>query len=335
MKKLSLVIGLLLMFSSVFAQNEITIQAIKQISVASSVLNGKQDIKASHYRLVEIDMQALRAGLKQAAHQNNRRKKADVWLQLPMPNGKMMSYRIVENSTMAPGLAAKFPEIKAYDGYGESNTIAKFDLTPKGFHAMIMKPGEPIVFIDPYSATDTRYYMVYNIKDFITKKRMRCEVITPPTQTAIFPLKTKFATPYTNCQLKKYRLALAATYSYTQFTGGTKATALAAEVTTVNRINGIYETDAGITLELISNNEDIICDYTGCPTSPPGPNGVRPYTSGDTEALFAENQVNVTLIIGASNYDIGHVVDAFPATTPDGKVRPSVKTTILKRFRRS
>ena len=108
MKKLSLVIGLLLMFSSVFAQNEITIQAIKQISVASSVLNGKQDIKASHYRLVEIDMQALRAGLKQAAHQNSRRKKADVWLQLPMPNGKMMSYRIVENSTMAPGLAAKY-----------------------------------------------------------------------------------------------------------------------------------------------------------------------------------------------------------------------------------
>ena len=130
----------------------------------------------------------------------------------------------------------------------------------------------------------------------------------------LFPLSPQFSTPFTNCALKKYRLALAATYSYTQFNGGTKATALAAEVTAVNRINGIYETDAGVTMQLISNNVDVICDYAGCPTTPVG---AQPYTSGNAAALLSENQIDTDLIIGSANYDLGHVLDAF-AGNPNG-----------------
>lgn len=142
----------LLMLPAAFAQNKIVIHAVRDVSsTPRAILHEKPTIKASHYRLVEINIKQLHLGLMKAKHITHSQSNSNLWLELPLPDGKMASYAVFENTTMSPGLAAKFPNIKAYDGYGKSGELVKFDLTPKGFHAMIMKPGEPIVFIDPYS----------------------------------------------------------------------------------------------------------------------------------------------------------------------------------------
>lgn len=70
----------------------------------------------------------------------------------------------MENSTMHPELGAKYPEIRTYDAYGvdDSSELVTLDITPQGFHAMILSPGKSPIFIDPLKREDTQYYMVYS-----------------------------------------------------------------------------------------------------------------------------------------------------------------------------
>ncbi len=73
---------------------------------------------------------------------------------------------------------------------------------------------------------------------------------------------------------------MAATAQYTQFQGGTVDAALSAETTTINRVNGVYEIDMAITMQIIANNNLII--YTD-PAD-------QPYTHGDPGVMITENQ---------------------------------------------
>ena len=99
------------------------------------------------------------------------------------------------------------------------------------------------------------------------------------------------------CELRTYRLALAATGEYTQFHGGTVAGALAAQVTTMNRVNGVFERDMAIHMNIISNNDLII--YTN--------GNSDPYTNSSGGTMLGENISNCNSVIGSANYDIGHV----------------------------
>ncbi len=98
-------------------------------------------------------------------------------------------------------------------------------------------------------------------------------------------------------QLRVYELANAATGEYTAFHGGSVPQALAAVVTAINRVTGIYETELSIRLALVGNNASLI--YTNAATDP--------YTNNDGNTMLNENQANVDGVIGNANYDIGHV----------------------------
>jgi hypothetical protein len=95
----------------------------------------------------------------------------------------------------------------------------------------------------------------------------------------------------------QYRLALAATGEYTAFHGGTKALALAAMTTTINRVNGIFEKDVAVRMVLVANTDLLI--YTDGATDP--------YTNNSGSAMLPQNQTNTDLLIGPANYDVGHV----------------------------
>ncbi len=98
-------------------------------------------------------------------------------------------------------------------------------------------------------------------------------------------------------QLRTYRLAMAATGEYTQFHGGTVPLALAAIVTAMNRVNGIYEREVAIRMVLVADTDDLI--YTDGTSDP--------YTNNDGSTMLGENQSNIDAVIGSANYDIGHV----------------------------
>ncbi|MBK8382630.1 MAG: hypothetical protein IPL16_12235 [Ignavibacteria bacterium] len=101
----------------------------------------------------------------------------------------------------------------------------------------------------------------------------------------------------TGQQLRTYRLACAATGEYTAFFGGTVALGQAAIVTSMNRVNGIYERDLSVRMTLVANNTSIV--YTNSATDP--------YTNGNGSTMLGQNQTNCDAVIGSANYDIGHV----------------------------
>lgn len=105
-----------------------------------------------------------------------------------------------------------------------------------------------------------------------------------------------------DCQLRRYDLALAATGEYSNFhgsntTNNNKSFALAAMVTSLNRVNGMYERDATLTMVLVANN-DLLIYLSGA---------TDPYTNNDGGTMLGQNISTCNSVIGSGNYDIGHV----------------------------
>ncbi len=223
--------------------------------------------------------------------------KAGLSLDVPMPDGSFETFQVKPSKVMSSQLAAKYPEILTFAGHGPDGMEARFDLTPKGFHAMIFGP-DGTIFIDPISQVSIDSYQSYYKKDYIQKEVTLLKDDIFKTEGTKINTKQNRATSArtSGTELREYRLAVTTTGEYAQFHGGTIADALSAIVTTMNRVNGIYEREVAIRMILIANNDQII--YTD-PV-------IDPYTNDDTEDFINEVQENIDLVIGAADYDIGH-----------------------------
>ena len=268
------------------------------------------------YRTLSLNVNGMRGLLAQAPHEKSTSLRSSTAIvTLPLPDGKSARFRFVENSTMAPDLAARFPEIRTFTGVGvdDRSLTATFDFTPAGFHGMIHSVENGLSFIDPYSQGDIDNYIVYAKKDYVpgeNKKFIEVGVIGENSEIAkkiaerVAQKKNLRMAAQGNAtsdrpsgdQLRTYRAAIAATAEYTAFHGGTVSNALAAINTTLNRVNFIYIREVAIKMQLVSNETNII--YTSNPD---------PYSNGNGGAMLDENQSNINAQIGSANYDIGHV----------------------------
>ncbi len=218
-------------------------------------------------------------------------------ISLPMPDGAFARFWVYESSVMAPELAAKFPEIRTYAGQGIDDPAAtvRFDWTVQGFHAQILSPNGA-AYIDPYWKNDVEFYASYWKRDYRRGGGFSCLVDELHDDHA-HAIAATAAVLDSDTKLRTYRLAVAATGEYTNFHGGTVNAGLSAIVTAVNRVTGIYENDLGVRLQLIANNNLIV--YTNPSTDP--------YTNNDGFSMLSQNQSNLNSVIGAANYDVGHV----------------------------
>ena len=129
------------------------------------------------FKIYSIDVESLKSQLTGIGHVDFENNGFVGQISLPLPDGSRHTYLAKENYTMDPVLGAQYSEIKTYDAYSEEDgSYVKWDITPHGFHAMIMIPGQSPVFIDPIIKGNTEYYIVYHRKDFITDKVMECLV---------------------------------------------------------------------------------------------------------------------------------------------------------------
>lgn len=215
---------------------------------------------------------------------------------LPMPDGTLSTFRYWESPIMHPTLAAKFPDIHTFvgRGIGESSASVRFDITPAGFHAQILRPGGA-VYIDPLFKGDVRHYATYFKRDYAPQgKPFSCQVHGEIEDAVSAALATPLST---GDELRTYRLAMAATGEYTSFHGGTVPLAMAAIVTAINRVSGVYEIELGVRMELIANNDLLI--FTDGTTDP--------YANSNGGAMLGQNQNTIDTVIGSANYDVGHV----------------------------
>ena len=161
--------------------------------------------------------------------------------------------------------------------------MVRFDLTPAGFHAQVLAPSGA-VYIDPYERGNTGIYACYYKRDYLSDYNdFQC--LVPENAKADFSKQTitkQILSP--GGYLRTYRLACAATAEYTQFQGGTVAAGMAAIVTAINRVSGVFEAELSIRLSLVANNNLLV--YTNTSTDP--------YNNWDTYGLLWQNQSTLT-----------------------------------------
>jgi hypothetical protein len=219
-------------------------------------------------------------------------------LTLPLPDGSFSNFRFFESGVMAPELAAKLPEIRTFCGQAVSDPAVsvRFEVTPAGFHAQIISP-DGVSYIEPYLRGNTNLHVSYFKRDYRAGGTdFQCLTACDDSKV-VSKIGGSPSTSSLNGNLRVYRLACAATGEYTAYHGGTVGAGMAAIVTSVNRVNGIFESELGIRLVLVGNNNLIV--YTN--------SGTDPYSDSNPSLLLSQNQANLDSVIGSANYDVGHV----------------------------
>ena len=299
-----LLVALLALTAALAQQRPATAESGLWTAVHESqfALRGERHIIPQRYLTYQLNLGQMTNLLATAPQEfTEQGRQTPLILPLPLPNGKLADFAVVESSIMEPELAAKFPTFKTYAGYAVENprTTVRLDVTLHGFHAMIMGGAEGTFYIDPYSTNDTSHYIAYAKSDYERQTDFfEIGVLDEFGRDALTTNRAPAPTaPPTGPNLYTYRLAVAATGEYTIFHGGTVADGMAAIVTAVNRVNQVYERDTAIRMVLIGNNDSIV--YTNAATDP--------YTNGSPGTMIGQNQTNLDNVIGNANYDIGHV----------------------------
>ena len=235
---------------------------------------------------------------------------APVVISLPTMSGKIERFNVYSFPVVVKELADKY-ELGSYVGTSvdDPTKYLRFSLAPNDFQSMIID-GDKYEFIEPVSSDKTVYAVHPK-----TKKNaggFLCSTDeSPATKKQIDDLLKKgksFSNQSTNFAKssdKKYRtmrLVVSVTGEYTQYFGGTVAGALTAINATLSRVNGVFEKDFALHLNL-QNYPGII--YTNAATDP--------YANASTGAAGAWNQQLQTVLtnnVGNANYDIGHLFGA-------------------------
>lgn len=257
-------------------------------------------IVPTKYRTIELNVNALKQFLATAPMEFTANAATKpVIMSIPMPDGTVSKFSIVESPIQEAGLMAKFPDIKTYSGQGIDDRTAtiKLDWTSFGFHAQILSALTEPVYVDPYERGNTTNYISYKKTDLKQKTGYEEVGVLPNPNEVVGATRTTSGFCF-GSQLRTYRLAIACTGEYAVAVGGTTAALLhSAIVTTVNRVDGVYEKEVAIRLVLVSNNN--LVEYLNGATDPFAGND-------NANTLINESQSVITSNIGTANFDIGH-----------------------------
>ncbi len=279
----------------------ITFFLLSSFVIASDVpvnFDAKPEAETAYSSFVfELDHESLASQLALAPREGSGAARSAQQVVLPMPDGSTQKLDVVYAPIIADGLAERYPEIRSYKVQGEGIS-GRIGFTYKGFHGMLFTE-KGTVYIDRINE-DADDYNAYYRNDFMEHHRSgkghHC-ALDDEVSVELMENISRRGGDRSGEVLRTYRLALACTGEYTQFHGGSVSGALSAMVVTMNRVNGIYEREVSLTMEIIANNDDLI--FTN-------PNS-DPYTNNSGGAMLGQNQSTINGIIGSSGYDIGHV----------------------------
>lgn len=287
------------MGASAFAQGGKNFWTAASPKADATIVENKVSIKSP--RTYSLSINALSQTLASAPERFTA-SKSNVVVAFPNAQGELENFRIMQFSNMDPALAARYPEIKSYVGQGIDNPSSTiyFSVSPLGLQSMVINADRSAVFIEPFT-TDKTNYVVYRKSDkSATLDRFECRLVATAHQDLD---QSQLRPNADDGKLRNFRLAMSVTGEYTTYFGGTKALALAAINNSMTRVNGVFEKDFGVHMNLIANTDAVI--YTSGSTDP--------YSVASTGAGGAWNQelqTTLTNVIGSANYDIGHLFGA-------------------------
>lgn len=262
----------------------------------AEVKEGKENIRGAGF--YSFDTQAFKQQVMNAPDRFSG--EAGKLISIPNAKGEMETFEVWEASNFAPGLQAKFPDIRSYVGIGKDDKQAylRFSLSPQGIQTMTLRAGKS-EFIEPYTVDNNRY-IVFDSKTHRQLGKQAFECTTEETSALSNELEDLVGDTNKSGAgvFKTFRLAQSCTGEYGVYFGGTVAGAMAGINATLTRVNGVFEKDFAVNLILIDNNELVV--YTDPNTDPYSPpSGMSSWNS--------QLQNTLNSVIGAANYDIGHL----------------------------
>ncbi|GAA5146651.1 hypothetical protein GCM10023340_17840 [Nocardioides marinquilinus] len=273
----------------------------------------RRRVEPRRYAAFTLDQSALETRLDRAPAEGARA--AGTVLTVPAPTGDLVDFTIAESPIMEPGLAADHPEIATYAGRSvDGAATIRLDVTPMGFHASVRGDGASW-FVDPaYNGDADGVYLSYVGTDLpaAQKKLVEPESMTDQLAEAARDVAPRTGEPQDSpVTFRTYRLALVTDPSYARYFGTQNV--LAEKVTLMNRVNQIYNDDFAVRLDLVDGTDKLNIDTDAKAFGPDGGCGSagcylpNQFANGCTGGLLNRNRIAIGQLIGASNYDIGHI----------------------------
>lgn len=306
MKKIIILSGIFI--ASLSAKAQLNKECWKPVDEKQINVTGKRDIVPEKYATFHLNLNSVKSILASAPQDKDViAERSSAIISLPMPDGTTQDFRVVESPVMMEPLQSSFPNIRTYSvrGVDDIYAVGKLDLTEYGFHGMIRSP-QGDVFIDPYCKWNTEDYISYYTKDFVKPLADRLPEVGvidddhSSTQRVSAPNVLICA----GTNLRTYRLAVGCTGEYARAACGTgtntptTAQILAKVVTSVNRVDGVYETEVAIKLVLVPTTTLVLYGVPGT--------GYTTSENNNANSLIVKSQSLITSQIGSANFDIGH-----------------------------
>jgi len=270
----------------------------------------------STYVMYTVNFNQVESYLRNAPHIYNA-SDSNIIFSVPDENGQAINLKIYKSGTMSKGLAASAPQIGTYRGVGIDNPTIKASITTSifGLQIGIYRTGKPVLVAQP-ATKNMQNYIIYTA-DKLAPIPFQCGTKDDQHELKT-PTNFSKSSLVNDGVLRKYRFAVGTTGEYSAYhvnraiNAGSipsnatdtqkKDAVLAAVVTTIDRLNTVYEVDFGVELVLVSNEKNAIqLDAAN-----------DPYDNGDQMQMLNANTNALNAAIGSSNYDGGHLFSTYP-----------------------
>lgn len=219
-------------------------------------------------------------------------------LPLPLPDGRIVNFRIEESPLLDPVVAAQFPEIKSYRGQSVDvpGLTMRASWSPAGLYATLLL-GSEMISLFPTPEDSTLYFSLIGEAETgalaCLAKDTQQEGVDGAPDVAV------------GDQLRTFRIAIAATWEYANaFGGGTNTGTLASINTWLNGLNAIYERELSVRLTLASGTNVLYTTERGFNA------GSDPFENANVLAMQEQGRPVFRDQVGVNNYDLGHVLGA-------------------------
>jgi len=247
------------------------------------------------YRLMDVDATKLRQLQATVPEAMENTIIAGTSIEFPMPDGGLHNTTMVQTSIWQNKATSDALDVKTYELINPKNGAFEGNIS-------VMKDGisgvlfseKGLVYINPLNVDNSGAHIIHYLKDAeLADIRCLANDVNQYTNTPLLSNRTTAG----DCRARVYRLAVAATYLYTNWAGGVTQARNYITIT-MNTVNAIYKRDVNVTFSLVENTSII---YTDAGSDSYGSTG------GLSSAQLNTNQTNIDGAIGSGNYDVGIV----------------------------
>jgi len=317
MKKSLLILAFVMSFGHLLAQNESVWHILKRSDV-SKLTKVRTDLNEATEQYFSLDIATFKQSLVNAKDKFSGQ--PGVQIEFPNRDGAIEKFNVWENSNMEPDYQAQFPQIRAYVGKGitDPGAIVNFSVSPQGVQTILFRVNSAAEFIEAYDKQATAYILF----DSSSRTRSDFHCSTEDISLNIDGIDTSSnkSSLSSNGVYKTLRLALSCNGEYavafgasTSGTAADKALVIAAMNATMTRVNGVYEKDLAVHLNMIDNTNVIFYDAATDPysTVPTGGGAPSAWNTQLQNTLSSKlTGTGSTLAANNAAYDIGHMFGA-------------------------